>query len=150
LIKQEGKDKTIMKLTILFLCPHNAAKSVMAAVYCQQLATEYGLNLNITSAGTEPDAVVSAAVAQLLQAEGLDVTGHIPRQVTDKELETAHLTISMGCDIQEFTPKNGKVEYWDDVPPPSQALIAARDLIYTKVEQLVSKLKREQDDENFS
>lgn len=32
-----------MKQAVLFLCPHNAAKSVMAAAYFNQFAHEKGL-----------------------------------------------------------------------------------------------------------
>jgi hypothetical protein len=33
------------------------------------------------------------------------------------------------------------IERWDDVPPPSQNMIVARDRIRTHVEQLVATLK---------
>jgi protein-tyrosine-phosphatase len=78
-----------MPHTILFLCPHNAAKSVMAAAYCERLAARYGLDLRITSAGTEPDAAVSPAVATLLRGEGVAVTGYAPRRVSREQLATA-------------------------------------------------------------
>lgn len=32
-----------MTTKILFLCPHNAAKSVLAAAYCKRMAEETGL-----------------------------------------------------------------------------------------------------------
>jgi len=62
-----------MRRTIVFLCPHNAAKSVLAAAYCQHLSAQCGLEVQVTSAGTEPDAAASPDVVALLRAEGLDV-----------------------------------------------------------------------------
>jgi arsenate reductase (thioredoxin) len=72
--------------TILFLCPHNAAKSVIAAAYYEQLAAERGLTLRATSAGTDPDPGVSPGVAAALLAEGIDVRAHRPRRVTAEEM----------------------------------------------------------------
>ena len=130
-----------MRQTILFLCPHNAAKSVIAAAYCQRLAVQHGLELDITSAGTEPDAAVSPAVAAMLRAEGVDVTNHRPRSVNREELAAAFRVISMGCDVSDLALPETMVEHWNDVPPPSEHLIAARDVIYTHVERLIGKLE---------
>jgi arsenate reductase len=63
-----------MNQTILFLCPHNAAKSVIAAAYFNQLACEKGLAFVGNSAGTEPSDTVSAVVVTMMKAEGLDVS----------------------------------------------------------------------------
>src|SRR5262245_2097473 len=60
-----------MSERIVFVCPHGAAKSVIAAAYCQQLADQWGVALHATSAGTEPDAEVSPAVVALLRTEGI-------------------------------------------------------------------------------
>ncbi len=55
--------------SILFLCPHGAAKSVLASAYFQRAAKERGLNVRVDSAGTEPDEQVSSAVATDLVEE---------------------------------------------------------------------------------
>ena len=74
---------------IVFLCPHAAAKSVMAAAYCGQLADHFGVSLHITSAGTEPDAEIAPAIVALLRGEGVDVANLRPRRVTAEELAAA-------------------------------------------------------------
>jgi protein-tyrosine-phosphatase len=130
-----------MYRTILFLCPHNAAKSVLAAAYCQHLAAQCGLEVQVTSAGTEPDAIASPDVVALLRTEGLDIAHHRPRHVTREELRAAFRVISMGCDVSHLAPPGTLVEHWDDVPSPSQHLAQARDVIYTYVERLVEELK---------
>jgi len=132
-----------MTQTILFLCPHSAAKSVLAAAYFQRLADQHQLDARTTFAGTEPDTVISPAVAELLQSEGLDMTGYTPRCVTPAELAQAGRVISLGCDVSHLAPSELKLEYWDDVPPPSQNLAVARTIILIRVEQLVAELKRE-------
>ncbi|NJN44170.1 MAG: heat-shock protein HtpX, partial [Anaerolineae bacterium] len=107
-----------MKPTILFLCPHGAAKSVLAAAYFQRLAEQHSLNLHVTFAGTEPDAAVAPAVAALLQSQGVDLSEFTPRLVTKPELESAHRVISMGCDVRALAP-GVQVDDWSDVPPVS-------------------------------
>ena len=71
-----------MSYQIVFLCPHGAAKSVIAAAYCQQLADQQNVQLRATCAGTEPDAEVSPAVLELLRMEGIDVADQRPRRVS--------------------------------------------------------------------
>ena len=47
------------RTTILFMCPHGAAKSVLASAYFQRLAKERALNVRVLSAGTDPDPEVA-------------------------------------------------------------------------------------------
>jgi protein-tyrosine-phosphatase len=122
-----------MTKRVLFLCPHGAAKSVLAAVYCQQLARERGLALVVDFAGTEPDVVVAPAVAELLQSEGYDVSHRVPHRVTEQELVEADWVISLGCDVAELGAAR-EVIRWDDVPPLSQGLLVAREMILAHVE----------------
>jgi protein-tyrosine-phosphatase len=131
-----------MRHTLLFLCPHGAAKSVIAAAYCQQVADQYSLDVQATSAGTEPSAQVSPAVVELLQAEGINVANNIPQLVTTEALMAASHVISLGCDLDNLLPPGTLVERWDDVPLPSQDLAAARDSIYAHVEQLINNLRK--------
>ena len=127
---------------IVFLCPHGAAKSVMAAAYCQRLATQWGIPLHITSAGTEPDAEVAPAIVARLRAEGIDVSDQRPRRVTVEELRTASRIISMGCVLGDLPGPAMRIEHWDGVPSPSQDLRGARDRIRDHVEQLLATLKQ--------
>lgn len=129
-----------MTQTILFLCPHSAAKSVLAAAYFQRLADQRQLGACATFAGTEPDAVISPAVADLLRSEGIDVTNFTPRYVTPADLAQAKRVISLGCEVSHLAPPKLKLEHWDDVPPPSQDLVAASAIILARVEQLVAEL----------
>jgi protein-tyrosine-phosphatase len=128
-----------MTPTILFLCPHSAAKSVLAAAYCRQLLWQQGLDWGVEFAGTEPDEVISSAVANLLAAEGFDLAGYRPRLVTFEQLNNAFYVVSLGCNPADLRPRNA-IEQWDDIPPTSQDLTAARNLIYGRVEQLVHHL----------
>jgi protein-tyrosine-phosphatase len=129
-----------MAKKILFLCPHNAAKSVMAAAYFQQLAEEHKLDYAADSAGTKPSETVSGAVAELLLAEGIDMREHKPRSVTREDLQAAQRVISMGCDVENIKPPGVEIDYWN-VPMVSEDLQAARAAIRQAVKELVDELK---------
>src|SRR3982751_846284 len=48
--------------TVVFVCEHGAAKSVLASQYFEQLAKERGLKIRAISRGTNPDKEVGPAV----------------------------------------------------------------------------------------
>jgi hypothetical protein len=82
--------------TILFMCPHGAAKSVLASAYFQRLAKERGLNVHVASARTEPDATVSPAVAAHLKERSYSVPIEKPRKIGSEEFASADVVISIG------------------------------------------------------
>jgi arsenate reductase (thioredoxin) len=126
--------------TILFLCPHNAAKSVLAAAYFDQLAREHRLDYRAASAGTSPDAAPSPAVVAMLRDEGIDVAGHQPRHVTTEDLTSAHRVISLGCHWDDTDGGGVRVDRWDDLPPAGQDLGASRAAIKRHLNALVNDL----------
>lgn len=126
---------------ILFLCPHHAAKSVIAVAYFNQLAHQHGLDSIADSAGTEPDEHVSPIVVAMLKQEGMDVSTHRPRRVTSEELVESARVISMGCAPEDLDIAPERVELWPDVPMVSQNPQAARDAIRGRVETLIAQLR---------
>lgn len=126
--------------TILFLCAHNAAKSVIAAAYCQRLAAQRGLDVRAASAGTEPDPEVSPHVATALRAEGIDVSDYRPRRVTAEDISAAWHVVSLGCDLGALDQASSALERWDDVPAPSGNVAAACGAIRGRVQVLLDRL----------
>jgi protein-tyrosine-phosphatase len=131
-----------MNHTILFLCPHAAAKSVLAVAYFQRIADARGLPVRADAAGTDPDAHVSPAVVEFLRADGLDVSTHQPRRVTTDELQSAWRVVSLGCDPTELPVARPDLIRWDDVPPVSQNIVIASAAIHASVKQLVGELSQ--------
>ena len=129
---------------VLFLCPHNAAKSVLAVAEFNRLAQQRGLAVRADSAGTEPDAAPSPAVVATLLADGIDVTDHRPRRVTKEDLAAAHRIITLGCDVEALVPPGASIVSWDDVPPVSRDLEGAHTVIRQHVARLVVELAADQ------
>lgn len=130
-----------MSETVLFVCPHNAAKSVIAVAYFRCLAAEAGLDLVADSAGTEPEDRVWPSVVELLRRDGLDVEDRRPRRLTGRDLAEARLVVSMGCALPAESRPAHRVERWDDLPLASEDLVAARDAVRRRVEDLVGRLQ---------
>ena len=130
--------------TVLFMCPHGAAKSVLASAYFTQLAAERGLRVRIAAVGTEPAPAVSPAVAARLQQQGLAVPIDKPRTVTAADIADADLVISIGCDTSKI-PQTDKLRHWDDVPDTSADFAAADQALRAKARALVDEISRLQD-----
>ena len=126
--------------TILFMCPHGAAKSVLASAYFQRLAKERGLNVRVLSAGTDPDPDVAPAVAKHLKNQGYDVPVAKPRRATAEDMLVADVVVSIGCELKNLPQPPGTLVHWDDVPAPSEDLARADEKIRERVLQLVDEL----------
>jgi arsenate reductase (thioredoxin) len=138
-----GQDPAPAKVpTVLFMCPHGAAKSVLASAYFERLAKERGLNVRVESGGTEPDPTVSTAVAAHLKRQGYPVRAGVPRKVTPTEFESADIVISIGCDLSGLPERRGRLMRWDEVPAPSEDFARADEAIRKRVTELIEELMR--------
>ena len=129
--------------TVLFMCPHGAAKSVLASAHFQQAAKKRGLNVRVESAGTEPDPEVAPAVVRHLKANGHDVPTGKPRRATAADMANADVVVSIGCDLSGLPAPRGRVVRWDDVPSPGENLALADEKIRERVIELVDELVRQ-------
>jgi arsenate reductase len=125
--------------TVLFMCPHGAAKSLMASAYFQKLAKERGLNVRVDSAGTEPDPQLSKGVVAHLQKNDYAIPIAKPRAATAADMSGADVVISMGCDLSKLPSPKGVVQHWS-VPDFSADFNAAEQAIRLQVTQLVEEL----------
>ena len=125
--------------TILFVCRHGSAKSVIAAEHCRRLAAQRALDIRADAAGVEPDAEIPPRVSAGLLEEAIDVRGRRPRPVTRADLTNAWRVVSFGCDLGDAAPPGLRVDRWDDVPAVSENFKVARDAIVTRVERLIDE-----------
>src|SRR5215831_12549536 len=90
--------------TIVFVCEHGAARSVVAAAHFNRLAAEKGLPYRAVSRGTKPDEVVAPAVKAGLASEGLDVSTWRPKAVSDEDIKRAKTVVSLATDLPTMKP----------------------------------------------
>lgn len=126
--------------SIVFVCLHGSAKSVIAASYCRRLAEQYGVAIEAESAGVEPDASVPQKVVTGLGTDGIDVSGLRPRAAASVDFAGATRVVAFGCDVPGVPP-GVPVEQWADVPSVSEDFGRARDMIAARVDRLVVDLK---------
>src|SRR6266576_5177829 len=75
--------------TVVFVCEHGAAKSVIAAAHFNRLASQKKLPYRAVARGPNPDDAVAPVVRAALAAEGLDVSAGRPKAVSQEELTRA-------------------------------------------------------------
>ena len=125
--------------TVVFVCLHGSAKSVIAAEHFRRLAAERGVQVEAVSAGTEPDAEFPAKVVHGLIASGIDISGRRPHRVTRADLEGASRVITFGCELGDLAPIGLAIERWDDVPLVSEDFNRARDVIVARVSRVLDE-----------
>ncbi len=132
--------------TILFVCEHGAAKSIVAAAksivaaaHFNKLAREMNLNIHAIARGTNPDAELSPKTAEGLKRDGLTSTESIPQKLSLADVESAERIVSF-CELPEEYRGKVEVEQWDDVPPVSEDYEKARDAIVERTKRLVNNI----------
>jgi len=125
--------------SVLFVCLHGAAKSVLAAADFKKLAAERGLAVTADAAGTEPDPAIAPGVVATLRAEGIDLGQARPRRVTAADTARADRVVTFGCELGDATPAAVPVERWDDVPAVSEDLPLARAAIRRHLDRLLDE-----------
>jgi arsenate reductase len=130
--------------TIVFVCEHGAAKSVIATAQFNRLASQMKLPYRAVARGISPEEAVAPAVASGLAAEGLNVSGWKPKAVSEDDLKRAERVVSLATDLPKRTPSvKPKLLEWNDIPPVSEDYGAARAAIVREVEKLIDKLAAE-------
>ena len=125
---------------ILFVCTHNAGRSVAARV----LLDHYGRGrVNVRSAGSAPGDAINPAVAQILAERGLDVSKEFPKPLDDDAARAADVIITMGCgDACPVFPGKRYLD-WELTDPAGKSVDEVRpivDDIDTRVRGLLAEL----------
>jgi protein-tyrosine-phosphatase len=124
--------------TILFICLHGSAKSLIAAEHWNRLAKATGNHTRAESLGIEPDSAVPGPVVAGLARDGFDVREYVPQPATPDQLRAASHIVSFGCELTA-TPAGVSVEQWSDLPMVSDGYDVARDAIVARVEALFQR-----------
>jgi arsenate reductase (thioredoxin) len=121
---------------VLFLCPHGAAKSVIAAAMFNELTRRRHLEITAASAGTEPDDKINPVTIETLLTQQLPIPD-APQLVTKHEIERADVVVSFGCAIDRLpTRPKGWVD-WSDAPAASEDIEGLCELLRNRLETLL-------------
>jgi arsenate reductase (thioredoxin) len=125
--------------TVIFVCEHGSAKSVVAAAHFNRLAKERKLNLRAVSRGTNPDKELPAGTLKGLKADGLEADDHQPKILTEADVAGAVRVVAF-CQLPEAYAKITPVKLWDDAPPMSEDYNKFRDLVVERIKRLLDEL----------
>ncbi len=127
--------------TVLFICPHGGAKSLIAASYFNRIAAERHLPFTaVAVAAEQPYESVPANIADFLEKDGFHVRSFKPRPVSGADLRSASKVISVGCDLTKVDTRGTAVETWDDVPLVDDGLPQSAAAIHKHVVVLINQI----------
>ncbi|RPI96410.1 MAG: hypothetical protein EHM40_01460 [Chloroflexi bacterium] len=124
--------------TVVFVCEHGAAKSVLAAAYFNQLAHKMGLNLRAAARGIDPDEKLSPQAIKGLSEDGLTPTESVPQKLAEADIQSAQRVVTFG-ELPIEHHGQATIERWDDIPPVSENYAQARDAILARIRQMLDR-----------
>ena len=127
---------------VLFLCPHGAAKSVIAAMLFNDLAVRRGQRAHAHNAGTHPDARFAPQALVMLSVAGIAPPVGVPQHVSAEMIAEAEWVISIGCELGDLPGVPATLIEWQGVPAVSEAPMAAYDAIRERVTTLLDTIAR--------
>ena len=125
--------------TVLFVCEHGSAKSVVAAAHFNRIAADRGLPFRAISRGTEPDPEMAPATVGGLRGDGLKPDAPVPTKLKQADLAVRVVTF---CDLPPELQVAIPIERWD-VPPVSTEYAQSREAMLAHIEKLLLELSRE-------
>lgn len=121
---------------ILYVCIHNAGRSVAAAVLTEHYAEG---RVHVRSAGSAPGSEVNPAVAAVLRERGLDPDQQFPKPLTDEAARAADVIVTMGCgDACPVYPGKRYLD-WELTDPAGKPVEQVRPII-DEIDERVRKL----------
>jgi arsenate reductase (thioredoxin) len=128
------------KPVVLFVCTHNAGRSLAARVLLDHYA---GGRVEVHSAGSQPADDLNPSVVAVLRQRGLDPSREFPKLVTDDSARGADVIVTMGCgDACPVYPGRRYVD-WELDDPAGRPMVAVRaivDEIDRRVQTLLTDL----------
>jgi protein-tyrosine-phosphatase len=128
------------KPTVLFLCTHNAGRSLAAKVLLDHYAAG---QVDVRSAGSDPASDLNPSVVALLLERGLDPSREFPKVLTEADALESDVIITMGCGDECPVYLGKRYVDWDLDDPAGLAIAEVRPIIEeidTRVQRLLSEL----------
>ncbi len=122
-------------MNLYFVCVGNAGRSQMAEAFAKQAGHD------ARSAGSRPEAELHPEVVEAMRELGIDLSGRVPRGITQEDVEWADVVVTMGCGEDACPVLPGKRyvdwEIRDPIGLPLEDVRVIRDDIRRRVEELL-------------
>ena len=128
--------------TVLFVCVHNAARSLMAEAIFN---ADPPAGWVAVSAGTSPAPIPHARTGPMLREIGLELPAHPPQPLTEGRMREARIRVTMGCLDDASCPARLKaLELRDwELPDPTRLDDAGFRRVRSSLVDRVRRLKLE-------
>jgi arsenate reductase len=114
------------KPVVLFLCTHNAGRSLAARVLLDHYANG---RVEVRSAGSDPADHLNAAVVAVLEERGLNPKGERPKLLREQDALEADVIVTMGCgDACPVYPGKRYLD-WELPDPAGQPIDVVRPIV---------------------
>ena len=125
---------------VLFVCVHNAGRSLMAAGLLEHHAAG---RVVVRSAGSAPADEVNPAVVEAMRDLGIDISREHPKPLREESVQASDVVITMGCgDACPIFPGK-RYEDWELEDPAGltvEQVRPIRDEIDRRVRALLAEL----------
>jgi arsenate reductase len=112
--------------TVLFLCVHNAGRSVAGRVLLDHYARG---RIRVISGGSEPGETLNPSVVVVLAERGLDASAEFPKPVSDEAARTADIIVTMGCGDACPVYPGTRVVDWELTDPAGLSVDEVRPIV---------------------
>jgi arsenate reductase (thioredoxin) len=120
---------------LYFVCVGNAGRSQMAEAFAKEAGHE------ARSAGSRPEAQLHPEVVEAMHELGIELSGRVPRGITQEDVEWADVVVTMGCgeDACPVLPNKRYVDWEirDPIGLPLEDVRVIRDDIRRRVDALL-------------
>ena len=123
-----------------FVCIGNAGRSQMAQAFAERAGLE------ARSAGSRAESHLHPEVVEVMSELGIDLSGRVPHQLNDEDVEWADLVVTMGCgDACPVLPGKRYLDWnlQDPMGMPIEVVRQIRDRIAGLVDELVTSVPAE-------
>jgi arsenate reductase (thioredoxin) len=124
---------------VLFLCTHNAGRSLAARVLLDHYAAG---RIEVCSAGSDPSEDLNPSVVTLLAERGLDPLKEQPKLLTEETARAADIIVTMGCGDTCPVFPGKRYEEWNLEDPAGQPVEAVRPVV-DEIDRRVQALLRQ-------
>src|SRR5215470_10124495 len=100
--------------TVVFVCEHGAAKSVVAAAYFNRIAAERGVDARAVARGADPQPRPSQKTVDGLRGDGMAPPAGAPEALTAADVRAAAQVVVFDCDQPEMAALRRMGACWDD------------------------------------
>ncbi len=127
--------------TIVFVCEHGAAKSIVAAALFNHLAADRQLSLRAIARGTLPDDEIASAAAEGMRRDGLTGLESKPQKLGIDDFDHAVRVITF-CPLPSNCFSRAPLEDWSDIPPVSGGYEQSREALNARIGRLLDELEK--------